>query len=147
MKRAYNEIYLQMVVEEQGRFFESLQYAHPELDGIAAITDYMKSEVRASVDRGDAWYLTLDAAHIQKVYFETAGKSLKQGKPLTGFLPQWIGEFYALSQWYWNIPSRELVERIPVTDLCAVYPGAHDLDLRLAVDKLGRPIFGSATAA
>ena len=147
MKRAYDEVYLPMVVEEQGRFFESFQFTHPDRDGIALIAGYLRSGVRAALDRGDAWYLTLDAAHLRKVYFDQEKPAPGPGRPLTGFLPQWIGEFYALAQWYWNVPSRELVERIPVADLCAVYPGAHDLDLRRAVEKLGRPVFDSGTAA
>ena len=32
-------------------------------------------------------------------------------------------------------------DKLPVESLCAVYPGAHDLDLNTAVEKLGRPVF------
>ena len=37
--------------------------------------------------------------------------------------------------------GRELCDKLPVESLCAVYPGAHDLDLNTAVEKLGRPVF------
>lgn len=29
-------------------------------------------------------------------------------------MPDWIGEFYAYYQWYYNIPSSEVVKKVPV---------------------------------
>ena len=52
-------------------------------------------------------------------------------------MPDWIGEFYAYYQWYYNLPSAELVKKIPVDFLEKSYYGLHDLDLRLAVQKVG----------
>ena len=62
---------------------------------------------------------------------------LKPGKAIEGFMPDWIGEFYAYHQWYYNLPSAELVKKIPVDFLEKSYYGLHDLDLRLAVQKVG----------
>ena len=53
------------------------------------------------------------------------------------FIPDWIGEFYAYYQWFYNIPSSLIVEKIPVNYLIHAYPGLHDLDLELAVKKVG----------
>ena len=36
---------------------------------------------------------------------------------IEGFIPAWIGEFYAYYQWYYNLPSAELVKKIPVSFL------------------------------
>lgn len=52
-------------------------------------------------------------------------------------MPDWIGEFYAYYQWYYNIPSSEVVKKIPVSFLMKAYSGLHDLDLDLAVKKVG----------
>jgi len=30
------------------------------------------------------------------------------------FLPNWIGEFYAYYQWYYNISSLELINKVPI---------------------------------
>lgn len=54
-----------------------------------------------------------------------------------GFIPNWIGQFYAYFQWYYNIPSATLIELLPAKDMLIRYPGLHDLDLKLAVTKLG----------
>lgn len=56
---------------------------------------------------------------------------------IEGFIPAWIGEFYAYYQWYYNLPSAELVKKIPVSFLKKAYAGLHDLELDLAVKKVG----------
>ena len=54
-----------------------------------------------------------------------------------GFMPDWIGEFYAYYQWYYNIPSSVVIQKIPVEFLKKAYYGLHDLELELAVKKVG----------
>ena len=49
-----------------------------------------------------------------------------------------IGEFYAYYRWYYNIPSREVLQRIPLDFLEKAYFGLHDLELDLAVQKVGK---------
>ena len=56
---------------------------------------------------------------------------------IEGFIPAWIGEFYAYYQWYYNLPSAELVKKIPISFLKKAYAGLHDLELNLAVEKVG----------
>lgn len=52
-------------------------------------------------------------------------------------MPDWIGEFYAYYQWFYNIDSAVVVDKIPVSYLIKAYPGLHDLQLELAVKKVG----------
>ena len=63
---------------------------------------------------------------------------LKDGKALEGFMPDWIGGFYAHYQWFYNIPSAEVIDKVPLNFLKKAYFGLHDLDLDLAVQKVGR---------
>ena len=42
---------------------------------------------------------------------------MRDGNALEGFMPFWIGEFYAYYQWYYNLPSAEVVRKIPVSFL------------------------------
>ncbi len=62
---------------------------------------------------------------------------LKNGKAIEGFMPDWIGEFYPYYQWYYNIPSSEVVKKISISFLMKAYSGLHDLELNLAVKKVG----------
>ena len=56
----------------------------------------------------------MDAKELWEYFKETEHYSLKQGKAMEGFIPNWIGEFYAYYQWYYNIPSAEVNQKINV---------------------------------
>ena len=62
---------------------------------------------------------------------------LKSGEALKGFFPKWVGEFYAYYQWYYNVPSIEVIQNVPISFLKKAYLGLNDLDLELAVQKVG----------
>lgn len=49
---------------------------------------------------------------------------------MEGFIPDWIGEFYAYYQWYFDIPSAEVVKN-NCGFLKKGYYGLHDLELDL----------------
>lgn len=51
---------------------------------------------------------------LLEYFTETEKFEMKPGKALEGFLPDWMGEFYAYYQWYYNIPSAEVIQKIPV---------------------------------
>ena len=80
---------------------------------------------------------TMDAKELWEYFVRTEQYRLKPGKALQGFMPDWIGEFYAYYQWFYNIPSREVLEKVPLSFLKKVYYGLHDLELDLAVKKVG----------
>ena len=97
----------------------------------------MSSKTRKSIDESQAYVNTMDAQELWRYFSDTENYSLKSGKALGGFMSSWIGEFYAYYQWYYNIPSAEIVKKIPVDFLEKAYYGLHDLELSLAVQKVG----------
>lgn len=135
--RAYSDVYLSDVVENQGKLFDLIAQEFPDKDTIDFIKTYMASKTRKSIDESQAYVNTMDAKTLWQYFLETEGYTLKSGKALDGFMPDWIGEFYAYYQWYYNIPSGELVEKISVDFLIKAYYGLHDLELELAVKKVG----------
>lgn len=140
-KRAYSEAYLSEAMSVQGKFFERLQDLEGPIDSADLIDAYMHGSTRRQIDEGHAYYLTLDADRLREVFLQESGYQMKKGEPLRGFMPNWIGRFYAYGQWYWNIPSAELCDKLPVSVLRSAYPGAHDQDIRDAVLKLGNGLF------
>jgi hypothetical protein len=90
-----------------------------------------------SIDEAQAYVNTMDARELWAYFTETEQYNLKAGEALGGFMPDWIGEFYAYYQWYYNRPSAEIVRKIPVAFLKKAYSGLHDLELELAVQKVG----------
>ena len=79
----------------------------------------------------------MDAKELWSYFLKTENYCLKEGETLGGFMPSWFGEFYAYYQWYYNLPSAELIKKIPVSFLKKAYAGLHDLELDLAVKKVG----------
>lgn len=136
--RAYAKEYLNDVVENQGKLFDLVAQQYPEKDTEEFINIYMASKTRKSIDEAKAYVNTMDAKALWAYFTETENYRLKDGKALQGFMPSWIGEFYAYYQWYYNFPSAELIKEIPVSFLKKAYAGLHDLDLKLAVEKVGK---------
>ena len=135
--RAYSEAYLGDVVENQGKLFDYVAQTFPETDTEDFINKYMSSRTRKCIDDAMAYVNTMDAKELWKYFTDNEVYKMKKGKALGGFMPDWIGEFYAYYQWYYNIPSAEIVQKIPVDFLKKAYYGLHDLELDLAVQKVG----------
>lgn len=135
--RAYAQDYLNDVVENQGKLFDYVAQSYPDMDTEDFIKTYMASKTRKSIDEAKAYVNTMSAKELWEYFTETENYSLKSGKALKGFMPDWIGEFYAYYQWYYSIPSVEVLKKVPLDFLEKAYYGLHDLELELAVQKVG----------
>lgn len=135
--RAYPVDYLNDVVESQGKLFDFVAQNYPDMDTEDFITAYMTSKTRQSIDVAQAYVCTMSAPELWEYFTATEGYELKPGHALAGFMPDWIGEFYAYYQWYNNISSTEVLRRVPLDFIKKAYHGLHDLDLSLAVEKVG----------
>ena len=109
----------------------------PDKDTEDFINAYMASKTRKYIDEAQAYVNTMDAEELWKYFTENEDYHMKPGNAMSGFMPDWIGEFYAYYQWYYDLPSAEVVRKIPVDFLKKAYAGLHDLDLDLAVQKVG----------
>ena len=135
--RAYDRTYLCDVVENQGKLFDFISLDFPDKDTEDFINTYMKSKVRKSIDEGQPYVNSMSAKDLWEYFSKTEHYALKEGKALGGFFPMWLGEFYAYYQWYYNIPSSAVLQKVPLVFLEKAYFGLHDLDLKLAVEKVG----------
>ena len=134
---AYSQDYLNDVVENQGKLFDFVAQTYHDKDTEDFIKTYMTSKTRKSIDEAKAYVNTMDAKELWEYFTKTEKYSLKSGKALGGFMPDWIGEFYAYYQWYYNIPSAEVLKKVPLDFIKKAYYGLHDLELDLAVQKVG----------
>lgn len=136
--RAYPKEYLDDVVENQGKLFDFVAQNFPEKNTEEFISSYMESKTRKSIDDAQAYVSTMNSKELWDYFCNTENYTLKNGDSLEGFMPDWIGEFYAYYQWFYNVPSAELIKKIPINFLKKAYYGLHDLDLELAVKKVGK---------
>ncbi len=139
MKHPYDASYLHEISETQGALFERLQDELPSVDGLDFIRAYLKSETRAFLDKGDVYLATIGSRDLLRYYQKEDPHAMKPGEALRGFAPNWMGQFYSQYQWQTGLPSRDVVEKIPPEWLLCAYPGLHDLDLSLAIERVSHP--------
>lgn len=135
--RAYPKEYLNDVVENQGKLFDLVSQNYQDYDTEDFIKAYMISNTRKSIDEAQAYVNTMNAKELLEYFIKTENYVFRKGKALEGFMPDWIGEFYAYYQWYYNISSSEVLIKVPLEFLKKAYFGLHDLELELAVQKVG----------
>ena len=135
--QAYPEEYLNDVVENQGKLFDLVAQDYPNMDTEDFIQAYMAGKTRKNIDEGQVYINTMSAKELWEYFIKTEKYSRKPGRVLEGFMPDGLGEFYAYYQWYYNIPSCEVIEKVPINFLKKAYYGLHDLELDLAVQKVG----------
>ena len=135
--KAYSEIYLDDVVENQGKLFDLIAQKYPDMDTENFINTYMASKTRKAIDNSQAYVNTMDAVDLWNYFTNTENYKLKPGETLKGFFPKWVGEFYAYYQWYYNVPSIEVIQKLPINFLKKSYQSLSALDLKLAVQKVG----------
>ena len=135
---AYPKCYLEEVVETQGKLFDWFAQSFPDKDTEDFIRAYMVSRTRKSIDEGQAFVSTKSPFELWEYFCDRDKYSPKTGVAMKGFLPDWIGEFYAYYQWNYDIPSRDVIDRIPLDFLKRAYPALHDMELELAVKKVGK---------
>ena len=136
----YSVAYLQEIAETQGALFERLQDVAPDVDGREFIRAYMKSETRSYLDSGDVYLATIGPGGLLDYYRTEDAPEIRRGVPMRGFAPNWIGQFYAQYQWHTGNSSSVIVDKIPPEWLESAYPGLHDLDMRLAVEKVAAEV-------
>ena len=100
--RAYAEDYLSDVVETQGKLFDFVAQEFPDKDTEEFIKTYMKSNTRKSIDEAQAYVNTMNVEDLWSYFLKTDHYRLQEGENLKGFIPDWIGEFYAYYQWYYK---------------------------------------------
>ena len=132
----FSRSYLKWVVEMQGELFDSFARRNPSCDTDDFIISYMNGKTRMDIDAGQAYVATMNADELMAWYLKESGYQPKPGESMKGFMPDWIGRFYAYYQWEQKKSSRETISAVPLDFLKVAYHGLHDLDLNLAVAKV-----------
>lgn len=134
----YPEAYLNEVRETQGRLFIRYADLYPQCDTSDFIIAYLNSRTRKYIDEGQPYVATMDSIDLLDYFLTHEGYKPKDGKAMEGFKPDWIGQFYSLYQWKYEVSSQEALRMVPLSFLEKAYAGLHDLDLDLAVEKVGK---------
>lgn len=75
--RAYSDVYLGDVVENQGKLFDYVAQEYPDKDTEDFIQTYMASKTRRSIDEAKAYVNTMDSMELWKYFQENEQYKLK----------------------------------------------------------------------
>ena len=78
--RAYSDVYLGDVVENQGKLFDYVANTYPDKDTEDFINAYMTSKTRQSIDQAKAYVNTMDAKELWEYFKETEHYSYSKEK-------------------------------------------------------------------
>lgn len=89
---AYPECYVNEIVETQGKLFE-LVADTPSIDFDDFIKRYMTGKTRTYLDKADAYLSNLNEKELYEYFCKLDRFAPKKGSSLSGFAPDWIGQF------------------------------------------------------
>ena len=134
---AYDELYIAEIKHTQGKVFDKIRDELPGVDEKWFIEKYMRSNIRRLLDSANPKLAAKPAPELITAFINReCGGEYKRGEEWGGFLPQWVGEMYALYQWQYETPSAELIEILPLYDMERMYIPGHQMGWDAAVKKI-----------
>ena len=135
--KAYSELYLSDIVDNQGEAFLALRDELPSVDEKWFIEKYMQSHVRAMLDIGNIKFANMPSRELIKWFIEEeCNNEYERGEQWGGFIPEWAGKIYAMYQWEHNVKSKDLIKILPLSKIEEVFPALHQASWSSAVDKI-----------
>ena len=137
MARAYSALYLSDIVDLQGDMFLQIRDVLPGVDEKWFIEKWMRSRIRELLDNGSPKFAAMLPQEVI-LYFleEELNSEYQRGSEWGGFLPEWVGLIYSYFQWRYNIPSRLIIEMLPLSEMEFMFPTLHQTSLQTAAEKI-----------
>ena len=133
-RTAYDECYLNSMILAARYLFKLL--GRNTTDVFSAIRNYMVSEFRENMDRGNPLYLNKTPKQIMGSMGISCIVELEISAVYDEFILEWMADIYTYMQWKYNIPSKEIVDKIDPKELYQKFSPLHEASLTNSVDKL-----------
>ena len=144
----YDEVYVAEQARKQGQIFFYVREEFIGIDEKWFITAFMNSKIRALLDDGNPKYLNMPAPEMLDKFINIEyNGNYKRGEEWGGFLPEWVGRIYALYQWQYNIPSKDLIEKLTLDDMERIYPALHQMGWDAAINKIHEVVMKNTYSA
>jgi hypothetical protein len=104
----------------------------PGIDVKWYINKFMRSEIRRRLDEGDFWWANVPPGGLVTRYIrdEYSKKRIVtdyvRGEDWGGINRIWIGRVYAYYQWFYNVSSESLIEKLPLETMERLYETLHE---------------------
>ena len=134
---AYSEVYVEDIQITQGRVFLNIREELPGVDEKWFIEKYMKSDIRRLLDSANPKLAAKPSPELIHAFINReCGGEYERGAQWGGFLPQWVGEMYSLYQWMYEVPSAELIDILPLSQMERLFVPLHQAGWEVAVKKV-----------
>lgn len=134
---AYDELQVAYITENQGELFLCVRDELPGVDEKWFIEEWMKSKTRSYLDKAYSKWAGMMPEELLWWFIdnEKNGK-YKKGDTWGGFMPQWIGIMYSLYQWKYSVPSKQIIEELPLSMMEQAFVPFHQASDEVATEKL-----------
>lgn len=133
-KPAYDVSYYDSMTEK-GRYLFKLIARNTE-NPFPVIVKYMNSEYRRNMDGGNPLFLNKTPKQI----LESVGIAVRNQFDIKGEYDEsilaWMADVYTYLQWYYNLQSKDIVQKIPPKELYGMYSPLHEASLSNCGEKL-----------
>jgi hypothetical protein len=134
---AYSEVYVPYIERNQGEVFTIIREQLPGVDEKWFAENYMCSNIRRLLDHANPKYAAMPPGELISRFIEDeCNENYPKGEKWGGFIGEWAGRIYALYQWRYNIPSKELVSILSPDSIERVYPALHQMGWDSALEKI-----------
>ncbi|MCL2159826.1 MAG: hypothetical protein FWH48_10500 [Oscillospiraceae bacterium] len=140
---AYDEVYVGQIQRNQGLAFLYIRDELPGADEKWFIESYMKSDIRRLLDSANPKLAAMPAPELIHAFINReCGGEYRRGEEWGGIMLQWVGEIYSLYQWKFDVPSAELIDMLPLSEMERMYIPGHQMGWDAAVNKIHKIIEG-----
>lgn len=129
-EHAYHKLYLGDAISARGSLFAKVSNPDSGWNFSYFYENFMQSRTAKLLDIGWPRVICLNGVELLHLLQEEEPQLFVKGEhPWWVSAAEWAGWFLCKYQWYWNIPSKELVKRYTSKELLFIWPGAHSWGL------------------
>lgn len=137
---SYDEVYLQSAYDIHEYLFH--MFIDSGYDFFECINAYMNGHERQLMDMGNPLALNLTPKQLLN-RMDKKGISKADNEEIDPFISNWIADMLVYLQWFYEISSKEIVEKLDVKKLYQMYSPLHEASISNGAAKLYNNFFNN----
>ena len=133
-KTAYDICYYDSMIQKSRYLFKLI--ARNTDEPFCVIRDYMKSDCRKAMDRGNPLYLNKTPKQILGSLGIRINSEAAINEMYDEFILEWMADIYTYMQWKYNLKSEDIVDKIKPEELYNKYTPLHEASEENGAEKL-----------
>ena len=133
-KTAYDMCYYDSMIPKNRYLFKLI--ARNTDEPFHVIKDYMKSDYRKAMDRGNPLYLNKTPKQILGSIGIRIQPEAGINEKYDEFILEWMADVYTYMQWKYDLKSEDIVDKIKPEELYNKYFPLHEASLENGAEKL-----------